>query len=111
VAQRHSAAKNWIRLWPGYSLGKWVYPLPGRTPYAEIGLEFEALVMADGEGKVPGYKSESMGNQELRGSAIDRIASACDTNAATKVNNESWYKAIVKNRRRMDIFHERLLKD
>jgi hypothetical protein len=84
---------------------------PGRTLDAEHDLEFEARLMADGKGKVPGYKSESIGSQELHGSAIDRIASACDTNAASKVDNKRWYKAIVKNRRRMDIFHERLLKD
>jgi hypothetical protein len=67
--------------------------------------------MPDGKGSLPGYKSDSIGRQELRGDAIDRIANACDTNLASKVDNKKWLKAVVKNRSQMDILHERLLKD
>jgi|RhiMethySRZTD1v2_1073278.scaffolds.fasta_scaffold00409_50 hypothetical protein len=63
--------------------------------------------MAEGKG----YASANIGRQELRGSAIDRIAAATDTNTASKVDNKKWYAAIVKNRSRLDKLHERLLSD
>ena len=67
--------------------------------------------MRDGEGKIPGYSSQLIGRQGLHGSAVDRILNARDTNVASKVNNKKWYNAIVKNHSRMDVLHERLLKD
>ncbi len=37
-----------------------------------------------------GYRSENMGQQDLQGPAIDRIAQACDTNTALKIDNGRW---------------------
>ena len=58
-----------------------------------------------------GYKSNAIGPQDLKGSAIDAVANATDTNSAAKVDNDKWYAAILKNRWRLDKLHERLFKD
>ena len=59
-----------------------------------------------------GYRSMNIGRQDdLEGPAIERIAEAHDTNVASKIDNAKWYDAIIKNRERFDLIHERLIKD
>jgi hypothetical protein len=65
--------------------------------------------MADDES---GYRSMNLGRQnQLGGPAIKRIAEAHDTNVAAKVDNAKWYQAIIRNRKRFNQIHERLIKD
>lgn len=59
-----------------------------------------------------GYRSMSIGRQDdLTGPAIKRIAEAHDTNVAAKIDNVKWYDAIIKNCKRFNLIHERLIKD
>jgi hypothetical protein len=59
-----------------------------------------------------GYRSMNFGRQDnLQGPAIKRIAEAHDTNVASKIDNAKWYDAIIRNCRRFNLFHERLIKD
>jgi hypothetical protein len=67
--------------------------------------------MTNGNEREPGYKSESIGRQDLAGPAIEHATNASDTNAASKIDNQKWYKAIIRNRSRLDRLHDRLLND
>jgi hypothetical protein len=59
-----------------------------------------------------GYRSMNFGRQDnLRGPAIQRIAEACDTNEAAKIDNAKWYDAIIRNCKRFNLIHARLIKD
>jgi hypothetical protein len=59
-----------------------------------------------------GYRSMNFGRQDdLRGSAFKRIADAHDTNVASKIDNAKWYDAIIKNCKRFNLIHGRLIKD
>ncbi len=59
-----------------------------------------------------GYRSMNIGRQDgLQGPAIARIAEAHDTNVALKIDNAKWYDAIVKNCKRFNLIHGRLIKD
>lgn len=59
-----------------------------------------------------GYRSMSFGRQDnLCGPAIKRIAEAHDTNVAAKIDNAKWYDAILKNCKRFNLIHVRLIKD
>jgi len=58
-----------------------------------------------------GYRSMYIGRQDVQGPAMKKIAIASDTNAASQVDNEKWYAALVKYRALLDKIHERLLKD
>jgi hypothetical protein len=71
----------------------------------------ESLTMTNGSKPEPGYRSETIGKQDLQGPAIDLLANASDSNTAAKIDNRKWYEAIVRNRSRLDRFHERLLND
>lgn len=54
----------------------------------------------------------NFGRQDnLQGPAIKRIADAHDTNVASKIDNAKWYRAIIKNCKRFNLIHERLIKD
>lgn len=59
-----------------------------------------------------GYRSMNLGRQDdLKGPAIQRIAEARDTNVASKIDNKKWHDAIIKNCKRFNLIHERLIKD
>ena len=61
--------------------------------------------------KADAYRSAYIGRQNVQGPAVEKIANAPDTNAASKVDNEKWYAALMKYRAILDKIHERLLKD
>jgi hypothetical protein len=59
-----------------------------------------------------GYRSMNFGRQDnLEGSAIERIEAAHDNNVGVKIDNAKWYDAIIRNCRRFNLIHERLIKD
>jgi hypothetical protein len=57
------------------------------------------------------YKSDFIGRQNMQGPAVERIATATDTNAAAKIDNKKWYAALLKYRALLDRIHDRVLKD
>jgi hypothetical protein len=59
-----------------------------------------------------GYRSMNFGRQDnLEGPAIERIKAAHDNNIGAKIDNAKWYDAIIRNCRRFNLIHERLIKD